>query len=519
MKAHFMFRDQDVNPQPVLPRHMPALTQDLELSTLLDAMAGGDSYLRNVARNALLCGITDPDTICYRQAILQDCMRNPDIVRVIYAISIESSDNKRRNWLGIFARYPSGILRSSVMLLQMFVLLLRRLRKVADTYAPQFESEGFTTFFAMIQEELSDAYFAEIETHLKELQFRDGVLLSARLGQGNEGTGYLLRRLPDQDRTRLARTFGLFNRIFADSSPAHSFSIHPRDDHGARALEEVKDQGINLIANVLAQSADHIDGFFQALRLELGFYVGCLNLYERLQGLEAPVSFPEPLPAHERRQSFIGLYDVCLALTMQRSVVGNDLQSEGQGLFIVTGANQGGKSTFLRSIGLAQLMMQCGMFVPAISSFRASVCTGLFTHYRREEDATMSSGKLDEELGRMSALIDHIAPDALVLFNESFAATNEREGSEIARQIVSALLEHRAKVFFVTHLYEFARELHERRPESAFFLRAERQADGTRTFKLIEAGPLQTSYGHDLYEAIFENKHPPNRGDENQDGL
>ncbi len=52
----------------------------------------------------------------------------------------------------------------------------------------------------------------------------------------------------------------------------------------------------------------------------------------------------------------------------------------------------------------------------------------------------MKSGKLDEELGRFSEIVDSITPDAIVLFNKSFSATNEREGSEIARQITSALL-------------------------------------------------------------------------------
>ena len=81
------------------------------------------------------------------------------------------------------------------------------------------------------------------------------------------------------------------------------------------------------------------------------------------------------------------------------------MKAEDKDLVIITGANQGGKSTFLRSIGLAQLMMQCGMFVAA-ESFGSNICTCLFTHYKREEDPTMRSGKLDEELGRMSSIVD-----------------------------------------------------------------------------------------------------------------
>ncbi len=115
----------------------------------------------------------------------------------------------------------------------------------------------------------------------------------------------------------------------------------------------------------------------------------------------------------------------------------------------------------------------------------------------------MNSGKLDEELSRMSAIIDTIQPNSLLLFNESFAATNEREGSEIARQIVRALLEKRIKIFFVTHLYEFAHGFYDTNMGNALFLRAERQSDGRRTFKLVEGEPLQTSYGEDVYHSVF----------------
>ena len=183
-------------------------------------------------------------------------------------------------------------------------------------------------------------------------------------------------------------------------------------------------------------------------------------------------------------------------------VVGNDLNADGKNLIIITGANQGGKTTFLRSIGLSQLMMQCGMFAPA-ESFSSNVCDGLFTHYKREEDATMRSGKLDEELSRMSRIIDNITPNSMLLLNESFAATNEREGSEIARQITGALLERSIMIFFVTHLYEFAYNFYGKKMADVAFLRAERQCDGSRTFRLIEGEPLQTSYGEDLYKKIF----------------
>jgi len=106
----------------------------------------------------------------------------------------------------------------------------------------------------------------------------------------------------------------------------------------------------------------------------------------------------------------------------------------------------------------------------------------------------------------MSEIVDHISPNSILLFNESFAATNEREGSEIAKQIVAALLEKGIRVFFVTHFFEFAHHFAKKKAEGTLFLRSERQAEGGRTFKLIEGEPEKTSYGEDLYREIFKDQ-------------
>jgi len=495
MKVFLMYSDRDFDPTQKLPWNEHALIQDLELTTLFEAMARGDEFLYTVARQAVLTSLSDPEMIRYRQDVLRDCLKNGEVVRQIYQLPIEAIQKRRSNWLGIFGTSPSAILMGGVGMLEMFVGQLKKLRRIADEHAEGFESKGFKRFFAMVKQELDDDYFAVVDAHLKTLRFRDGILLSAALGQGNEGTDYILHK-PRQKQRNLVK------RILEPRPETYTFSLDPRDEAGATALANLENRGVNLVANAVAQSADHIDSFFDMLRLELAFYIGCLNLYEQLTQLGEPTTFPLPVDVSERRHSFAGLYDVCLALTMKQRVVGNDVNADNKDLVIITGANQGGKSTFLRSIGLAQLMMQCGMFVPA-ESFCANACSGLFTHYKREEDKAMKSGKLDEELGRMSAIVDHLAADGMVLFNESFAATNEREGSEIARQIVSALLEKRIKVFFVTHQYEFAHSMVDRASDGAIFLRAERLADGTRTFRLVEGEPLQTSYGKDLYDSIF----------------
>jgi DNA mismatch repair ATPase MutS len=497
MRVLLLHRDRSFDMGGKLPSNEQALSQDVELGVLLGAMAREDKFLYQVARRVILSSLVDLDQILYRQSTLKDCLRNPGVVRDIYRVAEETTTGEKGIW-GLYNPYKSTdqILGRSVKVLQLCVGKLKELRGIVDQHSSEFESEGFRSLFAMLKEELSDEYLARVQALLNGLESSDGTLIRAELGQGNKGTKYALCRQPDKKQGRIARVFG------TNEPRQFIYSLDTNDNTGTEMLSQLRDRGINNVANTLAQSSDHVLGFFTSLRTELAFYVACLNLGDVLARKGEPTCFPTPLERGRRGLSFEGLYDACLTLKLEQRVVPNDLSAEGKDLVVITGANRGGKSTFLRSVGLALLMMQCGAFVPA-KSFSSDMCAGLFTHFKREEDITMKSGKLDEELKRMSEIVDHLSSDCAVLFNESFAATNEREGSEISRQIVSALLEKRVRVFFVTHQYEFARSLYEKKMANAVFLRAERKAGGERTFKVVPGEPLETSYGEDLYDHIF----------------
>ena len=491
MKALLMHSDRDFDFERELPPNEDALTQDLELDTLLSAMAAGDRFMFDVSRRALLLSLPDPEAIVYRQQVVTDCLEHPTVVRELYALAGEALTAQKTVWWGLRNDSPRRTLASSVQKMELFSGFLGRLHVVAEDHASKFSSPGFTRFFAMLREELDDAYLELVDRQLKALKFPGGMLMSAQLAAGNRGKAYTLRRSRDQ---------GFLGRIFDRSGL--SFTIPDRDVSGFNALGTLEDRGTNVVSNALAQSVDHVDAFFVMLRSELAFYVACLNLSERLAEQGESTTFPVSVPRGERALSARGLYDVCLALTTGQRVVGNDVDADGKSLVMITGANQGGKSTLLRSVGLAQLMTQAGMFVGA-QSLRVNVCDGVFTHYKREEDETMESGKLDEELARMSAIADQVMANCILLCNESFASTNEREGSQIARQVVRALLDEGVDVVFVTHMFDLADGFHRQNLDTALFLRAERRPDGERPYKLSPGAPLPTSYGEDSYRKIF----------------
>ena len=455
-------------------------------------MAGGDKFLHEISTRVLLTSLTDPEAIRYRQHVLADCIAEPDTVRRMYGIAVGALEDKRRTWGFWPAQQPAGILSGAVGQLEVLITRLRELRQVADEQAGRFSSAGLTTLLASLQRDLDDDYFDTLSGHLRQLRFRNGQLMSAQLDRDNSGVGYVLRSGSARRSWK--------ERVGIEPRTVYSFTIPPRDEAGEQALEDMTSRGLNLVANAAAQSADHVSGYFTMLRAELGFYVSCLNLHDQLSARGQPVAFPDPVPWTAPEFSCADLRDVSLALRTEQ-VTGNDVTAGGRPLVIITGANSGGKSTFLRSAGIAQLMTQCGMFVAA-RSLRTSVCDQVFTHFIREEDPAMASGRLDEELTRMSIIADQLGPHSLMLFNESFAATNEREGSEIARQVVRALLEPGIRVFFVTHQFDLADSFRRERPDTTLFLRAPRQPDGQRTFRLVAAPPLPTSYGQDIYDRI-----------------
>lgn len=493
MRPLLLAPDTDLDLARDLPSHSEVAARDLGLESVLRAMAGGDTLIHEVARHLVLDTQTDPQVILYRQAILQDCLDRPDAILEFYRLAEDTLLAEQRNpYLSLFSRRPTSILWRAVETLKVLDASLRRLRALADREAGTFHSGGLRRFVGMIQSELDDDYLALVQKQLGALQLRQGMVVSAQLGRGNKGARYTLQQPPSHRPGW---------REFLPLPEPDAFTFEVAGESDTVALGELRDRGLNLVADALGRATDHVLGFFVLLRQELAFYVGCLNLHRRLLDRGAEICYPvaDPQP---RKLQVSGLRDLVLLLESDSAVVPNDLEADGRPLVVVTGANQGGKSTFLRSLGTAQLLLQAGMFVPA-RAFSSSLAGGIFTHYKREEDQALESGKFGEELRRMSDIVDEARPGALVLSNESFSATNEREGSAIGREVVEALLDSGVRVVLVTHLFELASSLLQERGESARFLRADRSDDGSRSYRLREGAPLATSYGQDLYARIF----------------
>ncbi len=490
IKTHLMFRNKDFIPgADSCCRDKETLSADLGIGRILETMAGGDECIRTSCAAALFSPLSAEEEISRRQKILRDTFVCPEIMRTLYTLSRDALDEAGKSWYWLDSRFLSSTFSSAVGLLRMYVKKLMIVRSVADRFKSKVKSEGLLTFFTSLQENLDDSYFRNLNDCLNELADRDGVLIGASVGSNLQGITYVYL---EKNRKSFRRRWTF----------APSYTLAERDERGAEDFTNRTERALNEPANALAQSAENIKLFFTALRDESAFYIGCGNLADRLTGTGMKITIPEIAGHGISTWTVHGLYDAGLVLVRRSAVVSNDFTMTGKKCCIITGANQGGKSTFLRSIGQVHLMAQCGMFVAAADAV-LPVHSGIFTHFTREEDSALDSGKLDEELVRMDKIAQHLQKGSLVLFNESFAATNEQEGSEISRQIVRALIEHDISVVFVTHQYDFASSLYNMKSDGIIFFRAQRGSDGSRTFKIIEGEPQHTSYGTDIYNSIF----------------
>lgn len=398
MRVQLLYPNRDADLNTGLPAEADDLIADLDLQLALDIMRP-DPRLEKICPSTLLHPLTDPESIRWWQAVLADAISHPVLVRELFDLAGQALADLRGVWMWT-GRTADSLLSKSLHGLRALLPSLYQLNRVAATRSDVFDSDTLRLLYQRVASELDPGYLDEVKTMLRQLAFPEGVASLGRItDQGLVGALTLLA--PRTGRRSWREALG--------SPGSYRFTLADRDEAGARALSELRNDAIYQVARVLAEAAEHIIGFFRQLQWEAGFHVGCLQLHERLRAAGVRLCWPEPIGSGDPRLEASGLVSLSLALRTGTAPVANDASVPPPGLVMLTGANQGGKTTFLRSVGCAQVLMQAGMFVPA-TGYRSTVATAVHTHFRRAEDDDLRSGKLDEELSRMSRIVDDCRP-------------------------------------------------------------------------------------------------------------
>jgi len=191
---------------------------------------------------------------------------------------------------------------------------------------------------------------------------------------------------------------------------------------------------------------------------ELSFYLGWLDLIRPLQDAGLPFSYPD-VSSGDDGLAARGLFDLALAIrrvAIGDGIVTNDLDlSPTERLIVITGPNQGGKTTFARAIGQLHHLAAIGVPVPGSG---ARVLLGPATHtlFARAEDPADLTGRLEAELTRVRAILDELRPGSVVIMNESFASTTVDDALALNRAVIAEMARGGAICVVVTFLTELA---------------------------------------------------------------
>lgn len=481
-----------------------------------------DRHLGGMLKQAMMVPLKTKEEIVYRQEILRDCMENMEFMESLYEISKdmtfrwEALGKQQLDKPG--SREKKANLLSRIEILHLFVNTLTGIKALCRRY-DTLRSPGLTAFCRRLEEEFGEEQEERIRGILSDIIFYcDGqqeyslkgsdsrkesisrMVLDCSVEEGMKLGRIRLEEVSTITRKLRKRRGEMTFREKVMTAFAQEPTLILKNVDLLEDLKQLNEQITVYIMDSFRPLMEDLKSFFEELYDQTAFYQACCNLFTRCRHSHIHLCFPE---AGGREQlHFQGLMEFCMAVYRGQKPVGNDCDGDGKKLLVVTGANQGGKSTFLRSIGIAQVMMQCGMPVCA-EAYTSGIFPHLFTHFTRREDSAMNSGRLDEELGRIDGIIRHLGEGSMVLLNESFATTTEEEGSEIADDVIRAMVEAGVKVLTVTHLLAFARKMYERHLPETAFLTAQRKEDGTRTYKMIAGAPELTSFGLDLYEELI----------------
>ncbi len=199
------------------------------------------------------------------------------------------------------------------------------------------------------------------------------------------------------------------------------------------------------------------------------------------------------------------LYNLKLAISMENrdEIVYNDLRFDSEHtIYILTGANRGGKTTITQAVGLLFVLAQGGIYVPAsVFAYRPVDC--IYTHFPADEDKTMDLGRLGEECVRFKEIYFGCTKDSLLLLNETFSTTSFEEGFYIAKDSVRALLQKQVRTIYNTHMHKLAADVDEINKDNCGVKASSlvmKNDGGKRSFKVEVARPEGMSYAKDIAE-------------------
>ncbi len=489
MESFSLLWPAGLDPEAVSGTMSGQIAEDLLLDRIADAMAGSD-----MSRGQILGMIQrpchDPAVIAYRQDILADFDDSPDLAAELAAFLPRIAE------LVYYAetrRSETSALRQMLWRLGELELYVECIASLSRVLSGRVRSAGLRALARLVEERREDPLFENLRQELPRLSAaikrRSSVTIGINLDERLRPIEAALLSINERrigERSLLAR---LMRRGGEESlkgiGPMHA-NAGPR---GPAALPQVAlplaplfqdlDGLLQSVSRPIVRAVEKYvrlnTGFLAAIAPEVSFYLGGHRLGELVRGAGLPMARPELRPAAERVFRARGFYNLAMALRFHAASPGQDLSTRvvlndvkldaDAGIFVLTGPNRGGKTTYTQGIGIMQALAQAGLPVPAAAAVISPV-DQIVTHFPREEHGDLETGRLGEEAARIAGIFSTVTRHSLVLLNESLSSTSPGESLYLAEDILRAFRLVGCRAVFATHLHELAAKADEINRES-----------------------------------------------------
>jgi hypothetical protein len=266
-------------------------------------------------------------------------------------------------------------------------------------------------------------------------------------------------------------------------------SLFP-DDVLASGILQLRPEATSILQDYRKNMKTRMQNDVLLLREELQFYLSVRELVKKGENADIPVCFPSI--AKSRIYRAVRAHDISLTLKGEIRIVPNDIDfSEADRVCFLTGANGGGKTTFIRTVTINLLLFLAGCPIFAdraeIYPFRQ-----IFTHFTTDERFE-GSGRLFDEQKRVDEILANAEKDAFLLLNETFSGTDDQKGLSMTLDYSAKFKELGCFSLFVTHFHEVNDKGY-----TVFNTVIDVSNDNRRTFRIVKSDSLRSSYAADI---------------------
>jgi hypothetical protein len=489
---------------------------DLGLADLVAALAPNGRYTAYV-RQTLTALTTDPATIGWRQAVLADFLANPPLVEQATALLPRLAALQQGNAL-LGKRQRPLLLEVADHLAELdsFVQVAETLH--AALTSARLDSPALTRLCADLAALTANPDFQSLRHDLPGLRAPLERIRSLTIGINLDlelrPISTLLLAINDH---KLAEPQSWLSRAIGgsrdDQDETGIAPLHPMPEDPTQRplyplyqdLDKLLTQVAQPVSKALTRYARGGSASFAHLEFELAFFTSAARLAVSLRSRGLPICQPEIAPPDDRLIQIDGLLNPALAIRPAEQPVPSavDFGPDGR-IAVLTGPNSGGKTTYLRAVGLSLVMAQAGLFITAARA-RLSPVDAILTHFPALE--TRQQGRLAEEALRLRDIFQRATRRSLVLLNETFSSTASGEAVYLAYDILGALRALGLRAIFATHLVELADHLPDIEAavesDSRLFslvagVHLDESGQAIPTYRVERGLPLGRSYARDI---------------------